>query len=165
MQQPRVIQIHNGKFSEAVPLMEQTVQLPGADSFHWGNLARVPLGRQRGQVQTSLRAGYESAPGWPQPARREIRSNLLRCYRNRSPGRSTGEIIATPSASKDVSVFRFALVNELACDRVTALRDLEDALRGGYSAIDSRLHPDLSGLRLDPRYVGSMASAPKPAVQ
>ena len=69
-------------------------------------------------------------------------------------------------APKDVSVlFRSAVVKEFAGDRAGALQALEAALRGGYSGIDVRRHPDLARLREDPRYVRMMTLAPTQTLQ
>lgn len=165
------VQIYQGRFPEAVRWMEQAVQLPRADSFHWGNLARTyRWAGQRAQAQTTyekaIRLAREEVNHNPRDAR--IRGNFAQMLAE--TGRHSEalvEIAATlERAPRDVSVlFRAALVNELAGDRATALQRLEAAVRSGYSNIDIRRHPDLARLREDPRFVDIMTLAPKPTVQ
>ncbi len=164
------VQIYQGKFPEAVQFMEQAVRLPFADSFHWGNLARVYrwAGRPQ-QAQSTYRKAMDLARQAidhnPRDAR--IRGNFAQMLAETGQGaEALAEITTTlERAPRDVSVlFRSALVHELTGDRAAALRGLEAAVRGGYSVVDIRRHPDLAQLRGDPRFVGIMTLANKPAV-
>ena len=165
------IQIYQGKFPEAVQWMEQAVRLPDADSFHWGNLARAyRWSGQRPQAQTT----YEKAIGMARqeishnPRDARIRANYAQMLAETGRrSESLVEIAATlERAPKDLSVmFRSALVRELTGDRPAALQALETAVRGGYSGIDIRRHPDLARLREDPQYVRIMTMAPIQALQ
>ena len=165
------IQIYQEKFPEAVQLMEQAVQLPRADSFHWGNLARMY--RWAGRRMPSLTT-YDKAIGMAReeishnPRDARIRANFAQMLVE--TGRSNEALVEIATtlerAPKDVSVlFRSAVVKEFAGDRAGALQALEAALRGGYSGIDVRRHPDLARLREDPRYVRMMTLAPKQTLQ
>jgi eukaryotic-like serine/threonine-protein kinase len=163
------VQIYQGKFADAVRLMEQAVSLPRADSFHWGNLARAYrwAGQQR-QAQNAYQRAIDLARQEinhnPRDAR--IRGNFAQMLAEINHGaEALVEVAATlDRAPKDVSVlFRAALVRELTGDRAGALQALEAAVRGGYSVVDIRRHPDLARLREDPRFVDLMTLA-KPAV-
>lgn len=163
------VHVYQGRIRDAVPWMEQAVTLPHADSFHWGNLAR--LYRWAGRV-TLARSTYVRAIDM---ARREVshtpgdarlRSNLAQMLAETGRHQEALiEITATlERASGNVSaVFRQALVLELAGNRAAALDALEKAVRGGYSGIDIRHHPDLARLRADPRYTRMMTAKQEPA--
>jgi hypothetical protein len=145
--------------------MEQTVQLPGADSTL--KLARACAGRPAQSGADRPRAGHESGP--PELGRnpRDASSQQLRsdAGRNQSPGKPSSRL--WPHAIGRRRTCRCSsdwLVNELAGDRVTRYGPSRTPF-AAVLAIDVRRHPDLSELRLDPRYVGIMALAPKPAVQ
>jgi tetratricopeptide (TPR) repeat protein/TolB-like protein len=165
------VQIYQGKYPEAVRWMEQAVQLPRADSFHWGNLARMyrwagQPSRAQTTYQKATRLAREELARNPRDAR--IRGNFAQMLAETgSQSEALVEIAATlERAPKDVSVlFRAALVHELAGDRAAALQKLEAAVRSGYSTVDIRRHPDLARLREDPRFVDIMTLAPKPTVQ
>ena len=165
------VQIYQGKFSEAIPWMEQAVRLPRADSFYWGNLARMY--RWAGQ-SASAHTTYAKAILMAQqavnqnPRDSRIRANFAQMLAETGRyAEALVEIAATLEfAPSDLSVlFRKALVNELSGDRSGALQALEAAARSGYSRIDIRRHPDLARLREDPRYVRMITMAPHQATQ
>jgi Tfp pilus assembly protein PilF len=163
------VQIYQGKFPEAVKFMEQAVQLPRADSFHWGNLARAyRWAGQHDQARTTydkaIRIARQELSRNPRDAR--IRGNFAQMLAETGLAvEAAVEIAATlERAPTDMSVlFRSVLVSEFAGDREAAFRALGAAVRGGYSLVDIRRHPDLGRLREDPRFVDLMSLAPKPA--
>jgi tetratricopeptide (TPR) repeat protein/TolB-like protein len=165
------IYVFQGRFAEAVPPMESAVRLPGANSFHWGNLARVYRWANRAD---QARATYEMAIDL---ARREIsvnprnaliRANMARLLAETGhPGEALAEMSSTlERASTNMTVvFASALVHELTGNRAAALRALETAARGGHSVAEIRRHPDLTRLREDPRYLKILDLVPKVALQ
>jgi Tfp pilus assembly protein PilF len=161
------VNIYEGRFDEAVRLLEQAVQLPLADSFHWGNLARSyrwagQPERAQETYEKAIQLARQALSHNPRDAR--IRGNYAQMLAETGHGAEARvEIASTLQRSPtDVSVqFRSALVNELTGDRDAALQALGGAVRGGYSLVDIRRHPDLARLRTDPRYVDVMALAGK----
>jgi Flp pilus assembly protein TadD len=163
------VQIYQGKYAEAVEYMEQAVQLPRADSFHWGNLARAYrwVGRPReaeSKYRKAIQLAQQELSFNPHDAR--VRANYAQVLAETGRGsEALIEIAATlERAPKDMSVvFRSGLISELTGDRTAALQSLGTAIRGGYSVIDVRRHPDLARLREDPRFVDVIRLAPRPA--
>jgi tetratricopeptide (TPR) repeat protein len=165
------VNIYQGKFPEAVKLMEQAVGLPLADSFHWGNLARTYrwAGRRDRAADTydkAIALARKELSHNPRDAR--IRGNFAQMLAETGhAAEARVEIASTRQrAPTDVSVlFRSGLVSELTGDRDGALQALEAAVQGGYSLVDIRRHPDLAGLRTDHRYVEIMTTVGKSAAQ
>jgi tetratricopeptide (TPR) repeat protein len=165
------IYVFQGRFAEAVPPMERAVRLPGASSFHWGNLARVYRWADRAD---RAKATYEMAIDL---ARREIsvnprdaliRANLARLLAETGhPVEALAEMSSTlERASTNMTVvFASALVHELVGNRAAALHALETAARGGHSVAEIRRHPDLARLREDPRYLKILDLVPKVTLQ
>ena len=165
------VNIYQGKFHEAVKLMEQAVQLPLADSFHWGNLARAyrwagQRNRAADTYDKAIELARKELSHNPRDAR--IRGNFAQMLAETGhAAEARVEIASTRQrAPTDVSVlFRSGLVSELTGDRDAALQALEAAVQGGYSLVDIRRHPDLAGLRTDHRYVEIMTTVGKSAAQ
>ncbi len=153
------VYVFEGRFADAVAPMQQAVALPGADSFHWGNLARIYRWANRRQES---KAAYDEALRRAQEAMRvNPRSVLFRAnlaYLWAETGHRADALAEIASALEraptDTTVlFKSALVYELTGDRAGALHALEAAARGGHSMVEIRRHPDLARLREDPRFV------------
>jgi tetratricopeptide (TPR) repeat protein/tRNA A-37 threonylcarbamoyl transferase component Bud32 len=159
------IYVFQGRFADAVVPMEQAVRLPGANSFHWGNLARVyrwaHLSEQANATYVRAeRLAREEVAADPKIAKnRATLAQILAETGRRND--ALAEITATLKFAPDDMrvVFTSALVYELTGDRAAALAALEKAARGGHSPAEIRRHPDLARLRQDPRYVPIMAMA------
>ncbi len=152
------------RYAEAAQAFEEAVKQGTVKYLIWGNLADAYL-RTTGPTEKSAHA-YRRAV---QLAERDLTVNAkdsetrasLAVYCARLGQKERAESAAGEArrlAPGNVTVlFRSGLAYELAGKRDLAIAALRDALAGGYSAAEIQRHPDLAGLRQDPRF-----SAPPP---
>jgi tetratricopeptide (TPR) repeat protein/tRNA A-37 threonylcarbamoyl transferase component Bud32 len=160
------VHIYQGQLALALPLLERAVALPGADSTHWGNLARVYRwsGRSeqaRATYDSAIRRAAREVDVNPRDVR--IRANLASLWAEIGHRREALTEISSSleRGPKDLSaLFRSAVVHELTGDRKAALAAVEAAARGGYSPVEIRRYPDLARLREDPGYLAILRVAP-----
>lgn len=156
-----------GQFQDAVRAAEKAVDLAPDRYLYWGNLGDAyrwtpGLGnRAAGAYEKSIRLARERLAVAPND---RIRSSLA-VYLAKS-GDAAGALAELarlePARQSDKgTLFKSALVYELARDRRRALAALEGAIRGGYSMHEITHEPELSALRSDPRYarIASQAAA------
>jgi tetratricopeptide (TPR) repeat protein/TolB-like protein len=165
------VYVFQNRFADAVPPMEEAVRLPGATSFHWGNLARVYRWANRPAqakttYETALRMARQEVAVNPRNAK--IRVNLAQLLaetgqRSEALSELTSTLERAPSDMR--VVFTSALVHELTGDRTAALQALETAARGGHSVAEIRRHPDLARLREDPKYLEILKAIPNQSLQ
>jgi Flp pilus assembly protein TadD len=165
------VYIYQGRMDQAAPTLEQAVKTPAADSTHWSSLARVyRWTNRRDEARTTYAIAIKRARTevGVNPRNARIRANLASLLAETGERREALIEMASTldRAPTDVSVlFRSAVVHELIGDRDGALKALEAAARGGYSAVEIRRYPDLARLRDDPRFLAILSLAPKPALQ
>jgi serine/threonine-protein kinase len=160
------VHIYQGQLDKALPLLERAVALPGADSTHWGNLARVYRwsGRSeqaRATYDSAIRRAMREVDVNPRDVR--IRANLASLWAEIGHRREALTEIGSSleRGPKDLSaLFRSAVVHELTGNRKAALAAVEAAARGGYSPVEIRRYPDLARLREDPGYLAILRVAP-----
>jgi len=166
------IRFYQGRYFDALPLMERAVQLGANRYIDWGNLAdvyRMLPGKQSKAAEayaTAIQLAREALKGSPDDP--EVHSSLA-VYLARSGDKSGAqkELQALRQLKRisTGSFFKAAIVSEICGARDEALEMLTDALRNGYPQREAAAEPDLIGLREDPRYhllLTSMARTPKP---
>ena len=148
-----------GRYADAVPVMEKAAQLAPSEFLPWGNLAdayRWAPG-MTGKAAPAYRKAIELAETQlaVNPNDFQIRASIA-VYQaklgNRDP--ALKEISrALKQASGNVNVlFKSAIVFELCGDRALALRQLDAAMKGGYSVQEVEGEPEFARLRMDPLY-------------
>ncbi len=150
-----------GLYPQALEAFERAIELGANDYRIWANLGdayRWSPGRERDARRAYTRAlqllaeELEQAPD--DPTRRSRRA-LLQAKRatdaDRTESAATAEDLAT-SATEPGALYRLALVFELTGRRDRALEVLARALEGGLSVAEVRRDPELTELRIDPRY-------------
>lgn len=155
------VYILEGKFGDAVSVMEEAIKLSRADSLAWSSLARAYRwagGRERDE-STAYKMALQRADEEMRvdPSNAEKRGNraylLAEMGRTDAARREMRAALALDSAKANVIVlFDSALAHEWIGDRKRALEDLLLAARGGYSKTIIERHPDLRRLRNDPGY-------------
>jgi len=135
------VYIYQGRIDKAVPMLEQAVKSPGADSTHWSNLARVyRWTNQRVQAKTTYEAAIKlaRAKSVSIPETHESEPTSRRFSPRRSERRSAGRDGQHPRTRthRRLRAFQVGVVHELTGDRAGALTALGAAARGGYSAVE-----------------------------
>jgi len=148
-----------GRYRDAVPMMQKAVELGAADFQLWGNLGESY--RRTPELSAMAPEAYRQAARLAEqqltinPQDAEIQA-WLAVYRVKlgNKDRALSEIErARRLAPRNVNVlFRTAQVYELAGQRDRALSALESAIENGYSIAEIRTAADLAELRNDPRY-------------
>jgi serine/threonine-protein kinase len=147
-----------GRYGEAVRATEKAVQLAPDRYLYWGNLGdsyRWTKGlesKAAAMYQTAIRLARERLAVAPNE---RLRSSLA-VYLAKS-GDAAGALAELaqlePARPTDKgTLFKAAVVYELANDRDRALDSLAGAIRGGYSMHEITNEPELAALRSDPRY-------------
>lgn len=164
------LRFFQGKYLEAVPLMEKAVELSPNNYTHWGNLADAywwtPGNREkaRDSYRRALQLGREAQKTNATDV--DLRS-LLAVYAAKSGDKAAAideaeAILAMPSdRQKPGALFVCAVAFEVAGFRNRALQALEAAVQSGYSLQETGTDPDLVSLRADQRYHVLMAKAEK----
>jgi serine/threonine-protein kinase len=148
-----------GRYAEAAGAMEKAVQLVPNNYLYWGNLGD----------------GYRWAPGLRSKAAAAY-SNAIRLAREKlalelndtavrsslavylaKAGDTAGALsevaqIERTRANSPGTIYKTALVYELAQDRGKALEALARAIQAGYSMSEVVNEPELAALRSDPNY-------------
>jgi tetratricopeptide (TPR) repeat protein len=155
--------IYAGRYSDAVPMLEQAVSLGGSDEKHayliWGNLGdayRWSAGRE-----TSAGAAYGKAIALgtsqlevnPKDATLLSQIALYEAKVGELEQAQAGTRSALKLAPGDPAVlFTSALVLEMSGRRAASVQALRAALQAGYSLSFVEREPELLSLRKDPRY-------------
>jgi tetratricopeptide (TPR) repeat protein len=155
--------IYAGRYSEAVPMLEQAVALGGSDEKHsyliWGNLGdayRWSTGRE-----TSANAAYRKAMDLaaPQLAVNPRDATLLSqvaVYEAKAgdigPAQSRIQTALRLAPADPSVLFSAALIFEIDGKRARSLAALRAALQSGYSLSLIEREPELVSLRQDSRY-------------
>jgi serine/threonine-protein kinase len=152
-----------GRYQEAARAFEKAVDLGAAYRAIWGNLAeaylRIPGQAEKAQEACRRAIQLTERDLTVNPKDAEARAHLaVYCARLNQRQRALAEAAkARGLAAGNMTVlFRCALAYELVGRRSLALETLKGALRGGYSRAEVETHPDLAGLRQDPRYTALM---------
>jgi serine/threonine-protein kinase len=154
--------IYAGRYNDAIPVLEQAVQLGGDDRHAyliWGNLGDAY--RWAGGREISAKAAYAMAV---ELARRQLAVNpkdatllaLIAVWEAKMgelAEAQAGIRLALKSAPADpANLFNAALVLEISGKRSESLKMLGEALRSGYSTSFVEREPELTSLRKDPHY-------------
>jgi Flp pilus assembly protein TadD/TolB-like protein len=158
-----VLYIYEGRFADAVRILEQAVSQGGGDEKHaylaWGNLGdayRFSPGRE-----SSAREAYKKAIDL---ATVQLAANtadptlisqiaLYRAKQGELEAAQSGMKDALKLESKDPNIlFTSAVVLELAGKRAPSLTALRSAVQAGYSLSFIERDPELISLRKDPHY-------------
>jgi eukaryotic-like serine/threonine-protein kinase len=152
-----------GLYSDAVRAMEKAVELAPSNYLYWGNLGDGY--RWANGLQDKARQAYEKAIRLARErlaiaANDRLRSSLA-VYLAKS-GDTAGALAEVASIepvrqSDQGTLFKTALVYELAHNRAKALSILGRAIRAGYSMHEIANEPELTALRSDPRYAAIAA--------
>jgi len=148
-----------GRYGDAVTAMEKAVELDPKNYLYWGNLGDAY--RWASKMRPKAGGAYAKAI----PLAREkltatqndamVRSRLaLYLVKTGDTGGALAEVAIVEKASgKDPgTVFKTAVVYELAHDRDKAFDALERAVKAGYSMHEIENEPELAALRYDDRY-------------
>jgi serine/threonine-protein kinase len=155
-----------GRYQEAARAFEKALELGTANRAVWGNLADAYL-RVPGQAEKAPDV-YRQAIQLAErdlavnPKDAEARAHLaVFCARLNEKQRALAETVkARGLAAGNMDVlFLCALAYELVGRRSLALETLKGALQGGYSRAEVERHPDLAGLRQDPRFTALIRSS------
>jgi serine/threonine-protein kinase len=147
-----------GQYHDAVRAMEKAVELAPGRYLYWGNLgdsyrwAKGLETKARGAYEKAIRLVREQLALTPNDRHR----SSLAVYLVKS-GDTAGALaeLARLELARQTdkgTLFKVALVYELAHDRNRALAVLARAIREGYSMHEITNEPELAALRLDPRY-------------
>jgi len=157
------------QYEEAVTAFQKAVELAPGNYLYWGNLGDAyrwaPGARNRAAeaYAEAIRLARERlALNLNDTAiRSSVASYLAKAGDTASALAEVAQIDRTPSNSP-ATLFKTALVYELARDRDKALGALGRALKAGYSRSEVDSEPELAALRADPRYRGLVGSSPDP---
>ena len=154
-----------GRYPDAVRATEKAVELAPGRYMYWGNLGdiyRRAEGLQNkaaGAYQKAIALVRERLAATPDD---RLRSSLAVYL---AKGGDTAGALAELAQLEQVppsdkgTLFKTALVYELAHDRDKALAALGSAIRAGYSMHEVANEPELAALRSDPRYAGIAGAA------
>ncbi len=153
-----------GRYADAVPVLEQLVAAGTRNYVIWGNLGDAY--RWAPGYADKAPAAFRTAIGLIEQALavnpRDSDALSSRALYEAKLGRIgpalafTGKALAAASDDKNV-LFGAAIVYEIAGKRQDALAYLDMAKRGGYSTNEIAAEPELRKLRADPRYGGLLA--------
>jgi tetratricopeptide (TPR) repeat protein/predicted Ser/Thr protein kinase len=159
------IRYRQGRYADALPLMERAVELGPTRYLNWGNLADVR--RRVSAVRASAQVAYSRAIALGEealakaPDDTEIRGNLA-VYRARSGDRqgALGEAraIAKSKSRTPASLFKAAIAAEVSGNRAQSLAYLAEAVQRGYPQREIATEPDLAPLLQDARFHLATAS-------
>jgi serine/threonine-protein kinase len=148
-----------GRYSDAVPLMEKATEMEAGNYVYWGNLGDAyrwaPDEKQRAAeaYRQAIKLAEQQAEARPRDP--EVRSDLA-SYQAKLPDApiALSQIAqARRLAPMNPQVlFKAALVYEISGRRDQAIGALDLALQSGYSIDEVRREPDLAELRKDSRY-------------
>lgn len=147
------------RYTEAVPMFEKAVELGQKTYLLQGNLAdayRWAPGYQA-QAPTAFRQAMELAEAELKvnPRDAEVRSSIAVYQAKLGELKQAQASIRTALAEAPDNVnvqFKAAVVYQLAGQREQALQALEQAVRGGYSAVEVRASPEFRALHSHPRF-------------
>ena len=145
-------------YAAAVDMYEKAVKDDDRDAVLWGNLGDAQrytgkTNEARHSYDEAIRIAGRNLTVTPGDA--ELRGSLAMYYALvGETGKAWQEVeLAFKNDPANVNViFQKALVYELTGDRDQALKELESALRSGYSLSEVQRHPDLGQLRSDTRF-------------
>jgi serine/threonine-protein kinase len=158
-----------GNYDKAVRAMEKAVELAPHRFLYWGNLgdsyqwAPGQRGKAGRAYEEAVRLVRETLARTPDdgPARGSLAVYLAKI------GDTSGAIVELAKVKKEEAnkstLFKSALVYELAHERDKALTALGQAIAAGYSKHEIEHEPELRALRSDPRYpvIARAGAAPK----
>jgi tetratricopeptide (TPR) repeat protein/class 3 adenylate cyclase len=156
------------KFAASAQMFDHAVAAGGANQVVWGNLGDAlrfaPGGAAKAAEAYSQAVQLAERDLSVNPNDAEAHASLaVYCMGLNDTNRAFAEItLARQQAPANVNVlFMSVLVHERAGGRDRALAALAEAVQGGYSPAEVRMHPDLESLRSDARFA-SLASALTP---
>jgi tetratricopeptide (TPR) repeat protein len=155
------------RYEDAVTAFQKAVELAPGNYLYWGNLGDAyrwaPGARNRASdayAQAARLARERLALNLNDTAvRSSLASYLAKAGDTASALSEVAQIDRTPSNSP-ATLFKTALVYELAHDRDKALDALGRALKAGYARSEIDNEPELAALRSDPRYEAIVGAAP-----
>lgn len=153
------LRFFQGRYAEAVQLMEKATELAPTRYLTWGNLAdayRWTPGaekKSRDAFQVALRLVQQRLDS--HPADVSARSSLaVYLAKTGQPEEALAVLQSLAESALERADVRFktAVVNELAGRRIAALEHLERSLAIGYAMREVEADPELARLRNDVRY-------------
>ena len=162
------LRFFQGRFSDAVPLLEKAAQLAATDYNNWGNLGDAY--RWAPGMQAKAAAAYSTGidllrralTATPEDA--ELRA-ILAGFRAKSNQAAAAldeleNFKKLPNKSGRAS-YEAAIAYEVTGHRDEALQWLEAAVRSGFSTQEIKTEQELASLRTDIRYQRLLASVPR----
>jgi class 3 adenylate cyclase/tetratricopeptide (TPR) repeat protein len=157
----------SGKFEEAVDKFEQATAFDNNNWLFWGNLgdARRVAGAAASKTADAYRRAVDLASRHLSliPKDAVTRALLATYYTGlNETSKALQEINAARKENPTDTQLMFlsAVVHALAGEHDRALAELSEAAAGGYSKPEILRHPDLAGLRSDPRFAAITNSFP-----
>lgn len=155
------------RYEDAVTSFQKAVELAPGNYLYWGNLGDAyrwaPGARNRASdayAQAARLARERLALNLNDTAvRSSLASYLAKAGDTASALAEVAQIDRTPSNSP-ATLFKTALVYELAHDRDKALDALGRALKAGYARSEIDNEPELAALRSDSRYEAIVGASP-----
>ncbi len=148
-----------GHYRESVQAFERAVELQPSNSLQWGNLGDayrwVPGNAEKATDAYTRAIQLLREQLAKDPSQTVNRSRLSLYLAKTGDTKAALAELATVFTREvtDVStLFRAAVIYELAGRRDDALAALERALERGYGPIEIRMDPELANLRTDVRY-------------
>ena len=153
------VRFYQGRYQDAVPAFEKTVQLGANDYQNWGNLGDAyrwtpgNAAKAKKAYVNAIRLGKDEIVKYPQQM--DLRANVA-MYVAKSGDKTAALETLKPveqAPEKEAAVwFTMGIVYEICGDRKRALEALATAVKAGQSVADLKNEPELVGLRADPRY-------------
>ncbi len=157
-----------GRFADAAAAFEKAIELNPANSLYWGNLGdayRWMPGKEakaREAFTTAIKLAQEGLRANPSDV--DLRSRVAGYLAKRGDVQQALEQVREIESVKRTPAvyYKTAVVYEIAGRRDAALRDLEVALKGGYSMREIANEAEFGKLRTDARYQRLLAASQLP---